>query len=216
MLMEMLKFSVTAFKAGKQLEGIIDETADKFREQAKAAEGQPKPPSPEMQKLQMQAQLEQQKQQFQAQLEQQKMQANIEFEKAKQEFQSQETQVRMQMEMQRDAAEREMEMKLAQMKMMTERNTQLLLAYVNNGAKVEVAQISAGVNGGEGLPQAYDLDEDMAKAMEHPLAPIANAIQQGNAQTADMIAQLAENINQNSNRPKQVIRGADGKIIGVQ
>jgi hypothetical protein len=216
MLMEMLKFAVTAFKAGKQLEGIIDETADKFREQAKAAEGQPKPPSPEMQKLQMQAQLEQQKMQSQMQLEQQKMQANIEMEKAKQEFQSQETQVRMQMEMQRDAAEREMEMKMAQMKMMTERNTQLLLAYVNNGAKVEVAQISAGVNGGEGLPQAYDLDEDMARAMEHPLAPIANAIQQGNAQTADMIAQLAENINQNSNRPKQVIRGADGKIIGVQ
>lgn len=216
MLMEMLKFAVTAFKAGKQLEGIIDETADKFREQAKAQEGQPKPPTPEVQKMQMQAQLEQQKMQAQMQLETQKMQANIEMEKAKQEFQSQETQVRMQMEMQRDAAEREMEMKMAQMKMMTERNTQLLLAYVNNGAKVEVAQISAGVNGGEGLPQAYDLDEDMAKAMEHPMQPIANAIQQGNQQTADMIAQLAENINQNSNRPKQVIRGADGKIIGVQ
>jgi hypothetical protein len=216
MLMEMLKFAVTAFKAGKQLEGIIDETADKFREQAKAAEGQPKPPTPEVQKMQMQAQLEQQKMQAQMQLETQKMQANIEMERAKQEYQSQETQVRMQMEMQRDVAEREMEMKMAQMKMMTERNTQLLLAYVNNGAKVEVAQISAGVNGGEGLPQAYDLDEDMAKAMEHPLAPIASAIQQGNQQTAEMIAQLAENINQNSNRPKQVIRGADGKIIGVQ
>jgi len=216
MLMEMLKFAVTAFKAGKQLEGIIDETADKFREKAKEQEGQPKPPTPEVQKMQMQAQLEQQKMQAQMQLEQQKMQSQIEMERAKQEYQSQETQVRMQMEMQRDAAEREMEMKMAQMKMMTERNTQLLLAYVNNGAKVEVAQISAGVNGGEGLPQAYDLDEDMAKAMEHPLAPIASAIQQGNQQTANMIAQLAENINQNSSRPKQVIRGADGKIIGVQ
>jgi hypothetical protein len=216
LFMEMLKFGVTAFKAGKQMEGLIDETADKFREQAKAQEGQPQPPSPEVQKMQMQAQLETQKMQSQMQLEQQKMQANIEMERAKQEYQSQEAQVRMQMEMQRNASEREMEMKMAQMKMMTERNTQLLLAYVNNGAKVEVAQISAGVNGGEGLPQAYDLDEDMAKAMEHPLQPIANAIQQGNAQTADMIAQLAENINQNSNRPKQVIRGADGKIIGVQ
>jgi hypothetical protein len=216
MLMEMLKFAVTAFKAGKQLEGIIDETADKFREQAKAAEGQPKPPSPEMQKLQMQAQLEQQKMQAQMQLEQQKMQANMEFERAKQEYQSQETQVRMQMEMERNAAEREMEMKMAQMKMMTERNTQLLLAYVNNGAKVEVAQISAGASMGDGLPEKYDMEEDMAKAMEHPLAPIASAIQQGNQQTAEMIAQLAENINQNSNRPKQVIRGADGKIIGVQ
>ena len=216
LFMEMLKFGVTAFKAGKQIEGLIDETADKFREQAKAQEGQPKPPSPEVQKLQMQAQMKQQEMQTQMQLEQQKMQMQIEMERAKQEYQSQETQVRMQMEMERDAAEREMELKVQQMKMMTERNTQLLLAYVNNGAKVEVAQISAGVNGGEGLPQAYDLDEDMAKAMEHPLAPIATAIQQGNQQTAEMIAQLAENINQSQNRPKQVIRGADGKIIGVQ
>ena len=216
MLMEMLKFAVTGFKAGKQLEGIIDETADKLREQAKAMEGQPKPPTPEVQKMQMQSQLEQQKMQFQSQLEQQKMQANIEMERAKQEYQSQETQVRMQMEMQRDAAEREMEMKMAQMKMMTERNTQLLLAYVNNGAKVEVAQISAGASMGEGLPEKYDMEEDMAKAMEHPLAPIASAIQQGNQQTAEMIAQLADTITQNQNRPKTVVRGPDGKIVGVQ
>jgi hypothetical protein len=214
MLMEMLKFAVTAFKAGKQLEGIIDETADKFREQAKAQEGQPKPPTPEVQKMQMQAQFEQQKMQAQMQLEQQKMQANIEMEKAKQEFQSQETQVRMQMEMQRDAAEREMEMKMAQMKMMTERNTQLLLAYVNNGAKVEVAQISAGVNGGEGLPQAYDLDEDMAKAMEHPMTPIAQAITNSNAQVAQTLAQLADQIN--NPKPRQVVRDENGKITGVQ
>jgi hypothetical protein len=216
LFMEMLKFGVTAFKAGKQIEGLIDETADKFREQARAQEGQPKPPSPEVQKLQMQAQMKQQEMAAQMQMEQQKMQMQIEMERAKQEYQSQETQVRMQMEMDRDAAEREMELKVAQMKMMTERNTQLLLAYVNNGAKVEVAQISAGASMGDGLPEKYDMEEDMAKAMEHPLAPIASAIQQGNQQTADMIAQLAENINQSQNRPKQVIRGADGKIIGVQ
>jgi hypothetical protein len=216
LFMEMLKFGVTAFKAGKQMEGLIDETADKFREQAKMQEGQPKPPSPEVQKLQMQAQMKQQEMQAQMQMEQQKMQMQIEMERAKQEYQSQETQVRMQMEMERDAAEREMELKVAQMKLMTERNTQLLLAYVNNGAKVEVAQISAGASMGDGLPEKYDMEEDMAKAMEHPLAPIASAIQQGNQQTADMIAQLAENINQSQNRPKQVIRGADGKIIGVQ
>ena len=116
LLMEMLKFGVTAFKAGKQLEGIIDDTADKFREQAKAMEGQPKPPSPEVQKLQMQAQLEQQKMQFQSQLENQKLQANIELERAKQEYQSQETQLRMQLEEQRNAQEKEQEMKIAQMK----------------------------------------------------------------------------------------------------
>lgn len=223
LLMEMLKFGVTAFKAGKGLEGLIDETADQFRAQAEAAKGQPKPPTPEqmkqqgeMQKLEMQSQLKQQEMQAQMQLEQQKMQMQVEMERAKQEYQAQETQVRMQLEEQRNAQDREMEMRLAQMKMNTERNTQLLLAYVNNGAKVEVAQISAGVNGGEGLPQAYDLDEDMAKAMEHPLQPIASAIQQGNEQMTMALSELINNLNENQNRPKQVIRGQDGKIIGVQ
>lgn len=215
LFMEMLKFGVTAFKAGKQIEGLIDETADKFREQARAQEGQPKPPTPEVQKMQMQAQLEQQKMQSQVQLKQMEFDFQVQAERAKQEYQSQETQLRMQMEMERNAAEREMEMKMAQMKMMTERNTQLLLAYINNGAKVEVAQISAGANM-DGLPEKYDMEEDMAKAMEHPMQPIANAIAQGNQQTAQVIAGLVDTINQNQNRPKQVIRDQNGKIIGVQ
>ena len=220
MLVEMLKFGVTAFKAGKGLEGLIDETADQFRQQAKAMEGQPKPPSPEqikqqgeMQKLQMQAQLKQQEMQAQMELEQQKMQMQIEMERAKQEYQSQETQLRMQLEEQRNAQEREMEMRIAQMKMHTERNTQVLLAHINNGAKIEVARIGADESSGE---QAYMTEMDMAKSMEHPLQPIADAIGQSNQQMTLALSDLVNTINENQSRPKQVIRGQDGKIIGVQ
>ena len=70
LLMEMLKFGVTAFKAGKGMEGLIDETADQFRNKAKAMEGQPKPPPIEIQKLQMQSQMEQQKMAAQTQAKQ--------------------------------------------------------------------------------------------------------------------------------------------------
>lgn len=213
MLMEMLKFGVTAFKAGKQMEGLIDETADKFREQAKAMEGQPKPPSPEVQKLQMQAQLEAQKMQFQSQLEQQKMQANIEMERAKQEYQSQETQLRMSLEAQRNAQDREQEMKIAQMKMMTERNTQVLLAHINNGAKIEVARIGADESSGE---QAYLSEEEAARAMEHPLQPLADAIREGNQQMASTMGALVDTINYHHNKPKTIVRGPDGKVMGVQ
>jgi len=224
MLVEMLKFGVTAFKAGKGLEGMIDETADKFREQAKAQEGQPKPPPVELQKLQMQAQMEQAKMQAQAQakqaemqlqmqLEQQKMQMQMELEKAKQEYQAQENQLKFQLEEQRNAMDREMEMKVAQMKMHTERNTQVLLAHINNGAKIEVARIGADESSGE---QAYMTEMDMAKAMEHPLQPIADAISQSNQQMTLALGDLVSTINENHNRPKQVVRGQDGKIIGVQ
>jgi hypothetical protein len=220
LLMEMLKFGVTAFKAGKGMEGLIDETADKFRQQAKQLEGQPKPPTFEQQKMQMQMQVEQAKIQAQQaksqqdmQLEQQKMQMQMELEKAKQEYQAQENQLKFQLEDQRNRAQAEMDLKVAQMKMMTERNTQVLLAHINNGAKIEVARIGASESDGE---MAYMTEEDMAMSMEHPLKPIADAIGQSNQQMTLALTDLVNTINENHNRPKQVLRGQDGKIIGVQ
>ena len=227
LLMEMLKFGVTAFKAGKGLEGLIDETADKFRQQAKQMEGQPKPPSPEQQKMQMTMQIEQaklqatqasdqakaqaeaQKIQMEVQAEQQKLQMQMELEKAKQEYQAQENQLKFQLEAERNAADREMEAKLMQMKMNMERNTALMLAYVNNGAKIEQARISSGYDDGA---EVYAENEDMARALEHPMKPIADAINQSQGQMAQMLAQMMEQ----QGRAKQVIRDANGKIVGVQ
>ena len=216
MLMEMLKFGVTAFKAGKQLEGIIDQTADDFRKQYEQSKGQPKPPSLEAQKAQMEMQIEQAKMQArqnelqtQAQLEQQKMQAQIEIEKAKQEYQAQENQLKFQLEEHRNQMDREMELKVAQMKMMTERNTQVLLAHINNGAKIEVARIGSDESNGE---MAYMHEEDMAQAMQNPMETVASAINNNSNQMAQMLGEMMNKLNQ----PKTVIRGQDGKIVGVQ
>jgi len=213
MALEMLKFGVTAFKAGKQLEGIIDETADKLRMMSQKMEGQPKPLPPEIQKAQMDNQAKMQQIQMQAQLEQAKMQGQMQLEKAKQEYQAQENQLKFQLEEQRNMMDREMELKVAQMKMMTERNTQVLLAHINNGAKIEVARIGADESDGS---QAYMTEEELARAQEHPMQPIANAIGQGNQQMAQAISALVDTINAQHSRPKTVVRGADGKIIGVQ
>ena len=238
LLMEMLKFGVTAFKAGKGMEGLIDETADRFREQAKAAEGQPKPPSPEQQKMEMDMQIEQariqakqaemqmqmqndqQKMQMQIQIDQQKMQMQMELEKAKQEYQAQENQLKFQLEdqrnqteaqmkMQSDQMKMDMEIKVAQMKMMTERNTQVLLAHINNGAKIEVARIGSDDSDGA---VAYANEQDMAQAMQNPMETVANAINNNSNQMAMMLAEMMNKMSQ----PKQVVRGADGRIVGVQ
>jgi multimeric flavodoxin WrbA len=213
MLCEMLKFGVTAFKAGKQLEGIIDQTADDLRKQYEQTKGQPKPPPIEMQKAQMDNQSKMQQLQMTAQLEQAKLQGQMELEKAKQEYQAQENQLKFQLEQQRNQADMDMQARVAQMKMMTERNTQVLLAHINNGAKIETARISAGTDDGQ---EAYYMEESMAHAMEHPMQPIANAIGQGNEQMAQAITALVDTINAQHSRPKTVVRGADGKIIGVQ
>jgi len=220
LLMEMLKFGVTAFKAGKGLEGLIDETADQFRQQAEQMKGQPKPPSPEQQKMDMTMQIEQSKiqakqaeMQMQMQMDQQKMQMQMELEKAKQEYQAQENQLKFQLEEQRNMLDREMEVKVAQMKMHTERNTQVLLAHINNGAKIEVARIGSDDSDGA---QAYMTEMDMADSMKHPMQPIADAIAMSNQQMTLALGDLVNTINENHNRPKQVVRGQDGKIIGVQ
>lgn len=178
-------------------------------------DGQPKPLPPEIQKAQMDNQAKMQQIQMQAQLEQMKMQNQMQLEKAKQEYQAQENQLKFQLEEQRNQMDREMEMKVAQMKMMTERNTQVLLAHINNGAKIETARISAGTDDGE---QAYMSEESLAHSMEHPLQPIANAISEGNQQVMQTLGSLIGTLQQQheaANRPKQVLRDENGKITGV-
>jgi hypothetical protein len=226
LLVEMLKFGVTAFKAGKGLEGLIDETADKFRQQAKAMEGQPKPPSPEQQKMQMQMQIEQAKMQadqqkmvMQQQIEQAKIQGQIELEKAKQEYQAQENQLKFQLEDQRNREEKQMELQLEQTKLDSTNNKELLLAYLNNAAKIETTRITQGLDTGEA---AYADNVQMANILQdqlgysdmknHPLQPAIENMQMSNQQLAQMLAMLLDKLSQ----PKTVIRGQDGKIVGVQ
>ena len=219
MLMEMLKFAVTAFKAGKGLEGIIDETADKFREQAKTQEGQPKPPPPEIQKAQMEAQSKMQQMQMQSQLEQQKMQATMEIEKAKQEYQAQENLLRNRMEGERADREMEMQHELKKHEIDQQINKDLLLAYVNNAAKIETTRISSGLDTGEvayadAVQQASILQDQLGYSdmKNHPLQPAIESMYNSNQQLTQLLAALLDKLSQ----PKTVIRGPDGKIAGVQ
>jgi hypothetical protein len=219
MLVEMLKFGVTAFKAGKQLEGIIDETADKLRETAKQQAQQPPQPPVELQKVQMEQQAEMQKLQMQAQIEQAKIRGQMELEKAKQEYQAQENQLKFQLEDQRNREEKQMELQLEQAKMDSENNKELLLTYLNNAAKIETTRISSGLDTGEA---AYADNVQMANILQdqlgysdmknHPLQPAIDNMQMSNQQLAQMLTALIQQMQQ----PKQIIRGADGKIIGVQ
>ena len=237
MLMEMVKFAVTAYKAGKGLEGIIDETADKFRDQAKQAESQPKPPSPEQQKMEMEVQIEQQKMQLEvqlaqakmqadqqqaqldAQLEQQKISMQMELEKAKQEYQAQENRLKFELEDQRNMKESEMQMELEKLKSTTENNKAILVTYLDNATKLETARIGAGLDDGsaayiESIEQARILQDQMgySQMADHPLKPALDQMQESNAQLTQMLAILIDKMNQ----PKQVVRGPDGRIVGVQ
>lgn len=88
LLMELMKFGVTAFKAGKTIEGQFDQALDMIKQQQEQKAMQPPPPDPRVQieqgKLQLAQQtaqnedmIKQKQAEHDAQLEQQKAQADI-------------------------------------------------------------------------------------------------------------------------------------------
>jgi hypothetical protein len=218
LLMEMLKFGVTAFKAGKQMEGLIDETADRFREQAKKMEGQPKPPPIEIQKAQMDAQSKQAEIKAHADFEMQKLQAEMQAETHKQEMQAQENQLRNQLEHERAMSESQAQMELEKLKLDAQTNKDLLVTYLNNAAKIETTRISAGLDTGEmayadNVQQASILQDSLGYSdmKNHPLQPAIENMQMTNQQMTQMLAMLLDKLN----KPKTVIRDENGKIVGV-
>lgn len=128
---ELLKFAVGAFKVGKSIEGMFDETIDKLKQ---AAENPQQKLDPEMEKLkaqqqqvqmqaqiderakQIEAQLEQQRMQMESQLEQQRVRAEMASEQNKQEMQARENAHQKQLEADREDQKMQREMALEQMR----------------------------------------------------------------------------------------------------
>jgi hypothetical protein len=168
LLTAMLEFGVRGFKIGKTLEGEIDNAMDKFKQLAM----QPAPPNPEMLKIQGQMQIEQQKTQQTGQLKQQELQAQlqmqaqqnqmtlqleqqkaqIEIQKAQavQQAQAQQDAMSQHMEAQRAQMQAQQEFRLEQQRMASdermgnmENQIKLLLAHIQRGTAIDVAEINA-------------------------------------------------------------------------
>ncbi len=74
---EVLMFAARAYKAGRSLESTLQAAIDNMNQMAEAAKDQPPPPSPEMQKMQAELQMDQQKQASELQLKQFELDAMI-------------------------------------------------------------------------------------------------------------------------------------------
>ena len=193
LLMDLLKFGVQGFRVGRTLEGEFDTFADKEKEKQaqEAANPQPKPPSPEM----MKAQAEAQKMQMEGQLEQMRMQLEnqkLEFEK---------------------------------WKVQMDNDTKVLVAEIS--AKTDLHLKSLDINASKEQETLTDITPD---GIEQPTSALQGLVEAINQNMGMMVAtqsqhnqdlmmqqQMAhQNLVQQLTKPKQVVRGADGKIIGVQ
>jgi hypothetical protein len=152
-------------------------------------------------------------------MEQQKLQMEMQAETNKQEMQAQENTLRNNLEHERAMAEITAQSELEKLKMDSQNNKDLLLAYLNNAAKIETTRISSGLDTGDA---AYADNVQMANILQdqlgysnmknHPLEPVIQNLQDSNTQMAQMLAMLMDKLNQ----PKTVLRDENGKIVGVQ
>jgi hypothetical protein len=167
-LIEMLKFYISGFKAGKTLEGAIDAALDRLNQMAKQTLGQPKPPSPEQQKIQADMQIAQAKQQGDMQIEQarqaferEKFQMQMALDQRKAELDAQVAMAQQQAQAEQSAQEHREKMQADMVKAQLEQHTetlrsemqmqmeemrgqvQVLITHLTNMAKIEVAEIGA-------------------------------------------------------------------------
>jgi hypothetical protein len=156
----ILKFGVSGFKVGKTMEGMIDQMLDQMVKQA--SQPQPPKPDPEMAKVQGQQQLEQVKLQNAQQLAQQKAQNDAAVEQSAQQAQAQQNQHQNELEAARARQQQQLDAQLEQFKAQMQTASdqrqaqadqqmqhmqgqlQIMIAAMNNAAKVEVAEVTAG------------------------------------------------------------------------
>lgn len=149
MVLELIKFGLVAFKVGKSVEGMIDETMDKLKQQIQQAAGQPKP-NPEMIKVQAEQQAKQAQLQADQQAEQQRMQ--MEAQRSQMEMQQREREIQLesqarerelQMEAQLEAQRNMMEAQRAQQQAQIDAALQRFEAILKAKTAIEVAEIGA-------------------------------------------------------------------------
>ena len=198
LMMDLLKFGVTGFRVGRTLEGEFDNLADQMKQaQAKkdATPPQPPQPTPEM----MRAQAEQQKAQMDAQMKQMEMQAEAQREAQRLEYDKWKTEM--------------------------DNNTKVLIAEMSS--KTDLHLKSLDINAAK---DQETLTEVSPGGIEQPTSALSGLVDSINQNMGMMVAtqqqhnqdlmmqqQMShQNLVQQLTKPKSIIRGSDGKIIGVQ
>ena len=198
LLMDLLKFGVQGFRVGRTLEGDFDTFADKEKEKQMQLAAQPPAqpqPTPEM----IKAQAEQQKMQMEAQIKQAQMQADAQREAQRLEFDK--------------------------YKLELENNTKVLIAEM--GAKTDLHLKSIDVNAAkeqetltemtpEGFEQPTSALSELIASINNNMAMMVQTQQQHNQDLVLQQQAAHDNLVGQLTKPKQVVRGPNGKIIGVQ
>ena len=218
LIMDMLKFGITAFKVGRTMEGEFDKVADDMKQQA----AQPQPPKPDPEALKAQAAMQQH-------------QGTMQLGQAKLQQEAQASQQRLQMENQRDTQAMQLKAQTdhakmqhdAQMAAQQQQHDQFMeqsrVAFekwkveFETAAKVTIAQISAKTTMDSALMAAQsaassEVTDELGGEVESAEPDSLGRLADMHGQTLQAIQGMAEAIS----KPKTIVRGPDGRVSGVQ
>lgn len=183
MLVDMVKFGMSAYKQAEPIEGTIDQAMEQMKQKQQMAAQQPPQPDPEMVKMQLEQQREQARTEADMQIEQIKMQSDAALEKQKQDFEA--------------------------WKVQFEAQNKINLARIAANPGVDVPLLEA-----QEL-QSKQMVQQLAGSLNDALNKMAELHQNMLQMQAQTISQI-EGVKNAAAAPKRVIRGADGKVVGVE
>jgi hypothetical protein len=199
---ELLKFGVTGFKVGKQLEGTIDQAIDQMKEAAKSPQQKP---DPEMAKVQAEQQLAQQKLQAEAQakqqdvqLEQQKMYAEGQIRQQEMQQEAALKQREQDLAHEREIRQNENQMAFDKWKAELEAQTKIAVAEISAKATLDGAQLSAAASGADvqtpGEPGPMQNMADSVREAIQTIPDTLKSVQEGHQQILQHLSKPSKRI----------------------
>jgi hypothetical protein len=186
MLIELVKFGVGAYKKAEPIEGAIDQAMDQLKQKQQQMAANPTPPPPSPEMIKMQGQ---------QQIEQMKMQAEAQLESQKQQF----------------------EMALANQELQVKERQERYKSELDAATKITIALLSANPDSSveEANAQATQLTNQISQNINAAMAQMAASSDNMAAMHGQTLAQLGSAV-KSLVAPKKVIRGSDGRVVGVE
>jgi hypothetical protein len=208
MLMDMMKFGLGGFKQGAIMEGSIDAALQQMIA-SNAKKAQNPQPTPEMIKVQAQQQADQMKVQADVQSQQARAQADMQIE-----------QMKMQMEAQLETQRQQHDAQLKMQELAAKEQYERWKTELDAATKIMVARI--GANPGMDIPMieaqqaaADTITKELGDNVRMAMDQMANA-QNNMANMHSESMQRLHDVLRAANAPKRIVRGPDGRAVGVE
>jgi len=187
MLIELVKFGVSAYKKAAPIEGTIDQAMQEMQKKQQMMANQPPPPNPEVIKMESESAMKQ-------------------------------------AQMQSETAMKQAEIEAEDRRAKLDASTRIMVARLSANPGVDIPyleqQVESAKNSTMEIGQAVSNSmQQMQMELNQNMSATMQQMQQVQMNLANMIAQTMSKIDGAVNvmaAPKRIVRGADGKAIGVE